>query len=1206
MSKEFKNRHDRDELDIESLIHSLRQESVTPPPQVQPEEEEPSEPELVREPVVDEPENSVVEELKRLKFSSAEEETQVPYEEEEEDEGPEYALWPEREPVYEQPVPEEEGEMRLEEPEEETDCLPAQEPVPEAEEERPRRWTDNILSFFHRKKKKEAPVYQETPQEEEEFGEQPSDSYYEQSEELPEEPEYVPVPEGEPEPDYEPGDFVPLREEAPDIVLQRMQEVQVELDEKKQEEERKANFLRELQSGQVVTLNLRRREQREESAPEQPAPKAEQHEPEETQRIRLDPRQVMEETRVMPPEPIRPEEKEVVDVPVEPEAPGPRIFTLNLKNRALDNTQTRTEVFDQANEEDDAELETLERMLAKHAEESRRRREAEAERRRAQEEAARKAREAEEEAQRQAEEAEAARLAAAAEGEALEAEEELGETKKIDTDQLRKLAEQQASGAEAEESEEEAPLVEEVPLDEEQRSGLISKLIDLREQKDPVGAREAKEEEEEAYDESEPTSAYDENGELIDESLLQGEQKGAGFLKKMATGLLGFGKKRGGSDDASDAEFEEVGDAGLLGRFKKDKKAAAEDDDVIQMPVDNPNALQKKLEEMNERADEFAESMFQSDSAESKSAEEAHRLAEQYIPATDFEESPAKERGKAKEPKAPERRAPDTSPKELYRIYHSSWKSSLARLPVQLIMAVLLLAFTAVAGGELSFVTVEALTSNPQIAGVVLTIGLCVAVALGLDTLLEGVIQLLRRRPGLNTLASFGVIFTLIDSLWYCLAGREGPLPFCGFAALSLWAVAWGNCSKKDGLQRASGAVAGRSEFERLTMDQGKWDRWGTFTKEPGSTKGFGSQMQEEDGAQQVYRYAAPVMLIACIMFGILSVVGQKDPSMLIWSWSVIFVLATPLSATLAYGMPYLVSTRRLLRNGAVLAGWEGVESMKGEAGIVLKDRDLFPEGAVTFNGIQNFGSVSLEKLTGCTASMIREADVGLAKIFDDQIRIQGGFYRRVDELQYSDAGGFSGLIRGDKVLIGTAGFMKMQGIELEQGQHVKNAVFCVINGQLQGIFALNYTLPRNVEPNLDALINGRVYPVLALRDFNITPGMLQQRFRLPVERMQYPPVDKRHQLSARNQPHNPVLGALVFREGIGPYMDAILGGRRLRSVVRLNTILSILASAVGAFLGFYLTLVSAYASLSPMNILFFLLMWLVPIVLISHAADKF
>lgn len=1192
MSKDYTNRHDRDELDIEGLIRSLRQESVTPPPQIQPEEEVLPEPEQASDwPEWEAPHSDAEEEpvWEQPEQSADEAGWEGLYEQSDEDLQPVQEL-----PVYapvspEGEVPDAEGAFRMAEWEE------APEPLPE----KPRRsFGETILSFFRRKKREpepeessgEEPVQEETPDVEPEQYEQEAYEPLEEQEQYPEE-ETDPAGVYEPEPELEftPEDFAPLPEEAPDIVLQQMQE-----------EERKADLIRDLKSGQVVMLNLHRREKQkaQEETIEENAQLPRQTEEE---RVRLDPRAVMDQTRVMPPDPILPEEAEKPDVPEVPAEPGPRIFTLNLRNRALENSQTRAEVFDQANEEDDDQLETLERMLAKHAEESRRRREAEAERRRQAEEEARLAREeAQQEAARLAAEAEAAK-----ETQTQDAEEGLEQTKPIDAQQLRQLAEEKlAEKTAAADIQQEAEPSESEEA-EEARPGLLERMLGGQKK----GAREAVEPEEtEEEEDDEPlTSAYDEQGELIDESLLEGEQKGSGLLRKMTTGLLGLGRKQRGSDLASDAEFEEVERKGLLGRGGKEKQSGgASDDNVIRMPVDKPNALQKKLEEMNERADEFAQSMFQSDTDEAKAAERAHRLAEQYIPATDYEEHPVKEKKKTKAEKAPERRAPDTSPKELNRIYHSSWKSSLARLPLQFIMAVLLLIFTAVAGGEIPFVTVEALAGNEQLSGLILTIGLCIAAAVGLDTLLEGIIQLFRKRPGLNTMASFGVVFTLIDSLWFVLVGRDGPLPFCGFAALSLWAVAWGNCSKKDGLQRATGAIAGRSEFERLTMDQGKLDNWGTFTKESGSTKGFGSQMQEEDGAQRVYRYAAPVMLVACLLFGILSVVGQKDPAMLIWSWSVIFVLATPLSATLAYGMPYLVNTRRLLRNGAVLAGWEGAESMKGEAGIILKDRDLFPEGSVQFNGIRNFGQVSLEKLTGCTASMIREADVGLAKIFDDQIRIQGGFYRRVDELKYSDAGGFTGLIRGDKVLVGTAGFMKMQGIELEQGQHVKNAVFCVINGQLQGIFALNYNLPRNVEPNLEALIHGHVYPVLALRDFNITPAMLQQRFRLPVDRMQYPPVDKRHQLSARNQPHNQVLGALVFREGIVPYTDAVLGGRRLCHVVRLNTVLSILASVVGALLGFYLTLASAYASLSPMNILFFLLMWLIPTVLISHAADKF
>lgn len=707
-------------------------------------------------------------------------------------------------------------------------------------------------------------------------------------------------------------------------------------------------------------------------------------------------------------------------------------------------------------------------------------------------------------------------------------------------------------------------------------------------------------------DEGEEEDNWD--GDIADESLLERPDRSPGLLRQLGAFLFCPRPKRTekaeGNDEPSDAAFEPVQKKPSLFQKKKKPEPAKAPEKVIELPQEKPGLLKKKLAEVEDKANDFADAMFQGDSEEAAEEEAAHRVAERYIPGTDEAKQPRRKPKPARE-RPPVRRAPDTSPKELSRIFYNSWKSGRGRLPFQLVMAILLLVITALAGNELPLVQVPVLSENLQLTGTLLTFGLGIACALGLDTLLEGIFQLFRGRPGLNTLASMGVILTVVDGVWYALLSREGPLPFCGFAALSLWSVAWGNGKKKQGLYLSCQMAAAVSHPQRLTLDQGKWDK-GTFIKETGTVKGFGSQIQEMDGAQRIYRYAAPVMMIASILFGILSVVGQKSPQHLIWSWSVIFVLATPLTSTLAYGLPYARLVKRLNRSGVILAGWDGVDSMRGEAGIVITDNDLFPEGFVQFNGIKNFGQVSLEKLTGCTASMVREAGLGLAKIFDDQIRTQGGFYRRVDELKYSEAGGYSGLIRGDQVLIGSAAYMKVMGVPLRQGYQVKNAVFCVINGQLQGIFALNYSQPFYVKPALNALIHGGVNPILATRDFNITPQMLRQRFRLPTERMEYPPVDRRHELSAKGQPHNDVLAALIYREGLGAYTDAILGGRRFRKVVRINTILAVAASAVGALLGFYLTMMSAYYSLSPLNILFFLVMWLVPNLLVSGGVDKF
>ena len=65
---------------------------------------------------------------------------------------------------------------------------------------------------------------------------------------------------------------------------------------------------------------------------------------------------------------------------------------------------------------------------------------------------------------------------------------------------------------------------------------------------------------------------------------------------------------------------------------------------------------------------------------------------------------------------------------------------------------------------------------------------------------------------------------------------------------------------------------------------------------------------------------------------------------------------------------------------------------------------------------------------------------------------------------------------------------------------------------------------------------------------------------------------------------------ALLSREGLAPYCDAVVGGRRLRSAARWGTAVSLAGSVLGAALTFYLTYVGAASSLTPVN--FFWCSW--------------
>ena len=606
--------------------------------------------------------------------------------------------------------------------------------------------------------------------------------------------------------------------------------------------------------------------------------------------------------------------------------------------------------------------------------------------------------------------------------------------------------------------------------------------------------------------------------------------------------------------------------------------------------------LEGLLSRLSRKMDRYAEGMYRDEGVE---VSEATRPAEAPIPGAD-EERPAP-------PPPPSRRKrrpppPDLSPQELFQRYSRGLTSLRRRgrlllLPCAAQLYLMLAAVFPALPLPLEF----------QVQ-VWLSAGLLgVSLLLSWDVAFRSLVNLFRLSAGLDTLMTLGCMATLADALTMTvLDPRQGHLPYCGVCCFGLYFLLRGAWYKRRGRRLACRTAAAASQPYLVTLDEGKWNGRDTYSKWQGESAGFGSQIQTEDGAQRIFRVAAPLLLLAALLFSLVASLGRQRPEHLLWCLSATLTACGAFPALLVYGKPFFLVARRLSQLGAALAGWPAVSRSRRGNGILLTDLDLFPPGSVELNGIKIFGSFPVERVVGYTATLIRDSGCGLDKVFHDLLRSQGAVYRRSQGLCCYEGGGLSAVIRQDQVLVGSASFMNLMEVTLPQGLNVKNAVFCAINGELAGIFALNYDLPGTVPPALSALLRNGVEPVLATRDFNLIPAMLRQRFKLAAERMEYPPVERRRELSDPDQPHSEVLTAVLCREGLAPFTEAVVGAKRLRVAVRLGAALACLGAAAGLLLTFYLTFVDAYASLTPLSFLVFLLAWLVPTWLIAGWVNQY
>ena len=634
---------------------------------------------------------------------------------------------------------------------------------------------------------------------------------------------------------------------------------------------------------------------------------------------------------------------------------------------------------------------------------------------------------------------------------------------------------------------------------------------------------------------------------------------------------------------------------------EKPKKAPVTDK-VLEFPEDDTPPLQAGLRHLREKADAFSDRMFAEEGTEV--SEETIRF-QKLIPGVDEEEPeeedepPRRERRPRKPPEPP----PDLPPSDLAGRYGRGLGLLRLRsvLVALLCLPLLYLAFAGFFGLPLPGALTDSFQLRVWCSGGLLA----VAMVLGIDVLLGGLIDLFRLRPGGATAAFFACAFTLWDAFTQLTAMPERTtLPYCAACCVGLFCTMWGTYAKRQGLRLSCRTAAAASEPYLVTLDRKSWNGKDAYAKWSGPAYGFGSQVQEPDGTERALRVSVPLLLLGSLLCSLIASVGQDAIERLPWCLSATTTATASFSALLCFSRPYRALSRRLASSGAALPGWSGAQ--RAGSAILLTDTDLFPPGEVSLNGIKIFGDYPVEKVVAVCATLIKESGSGLDKIFHDLLRTQGAVYRRCSGFTRHEGGGLSADIRGERILVGSASFMTLMEVPLPQGLNVRSAVFCAIEGDLAGIFALNYAMHPTIPPAITALVNNRVSPVLCTRDFNLIPAMLRQKFKLPVEKMDFPAVDRRTELSDPAALHNARLTAVLCREGLAPFSEAVVGAKRLRLAVLMTTTLSVLGSVIGLLLAFYLTFIGAWSSLTSAQMTIFLLAWTVPTLLISGWVERY
>ncbi|MBQ9857465.1 MAG: hypothetical protein IJO77_00540, partial [Oscillospiraceae bacterium] len=379
-----------------------------------------------------------------------------------------------------------------------------------------------------------------------------------------------------------------------------------------------------------------------------------------------------------------------------------------------------------------------------------------------------------------------------------------------------------------------------------------------------------------------------------------------------------------------------------------------------------------------------------------------------------------------------------------------------------------------------------------------------VVMALSLEIINRGIVSVFNREIGPETLVVISNIITVVTSCVSIILKGDGMgAPFCAVSALSTAFSLWGEYRQFAAMSLSMKTAVATSNPQVLSGQYVKDLDASIIRKYYSSAEGFYNNLVETDISDTVYRMFAPLLLIIALLLSAVSAVGGH--ANFIYALSAAAAACASFSAMSAFSVPFSMVAKRLRRSGAAVAGWGGADDIYYADGVRLTDADVFPDGA-QISGPTALENVKPDKILRYSASLMIASNSGLSKGFEELIEKQGIAMVGVENFECYE-GGYAATIRGERVVCGSAACMALLGIKIPQSVNAKNAIFTAINDTLVGTFTVTYKPLKTVQTSLLTLLGSNIKLFFAVRDFNITPLMVQQKLQIPVDDIEYMPT---------------------------------------------------------------------------------------------------
>ena len=477
-------------------------------------------------------------------------------------------------------------------------------------------------------------------------------------------------------------------------------------------------------------------------------------------------------------------------------------------------------------------------------------------------------------------------------------------------------------------------------------------------------------------------------------------------------------------------------------------------------------------------------------------------------------------------------------------------------------------------------------------------LGMLVAALLGSFQLINGGASLLKGRFTSDTMLLFTFIACCVDSV-VCL--MQLRVPYCAAFSLEVMMSLWAEYQRRNTEMGQMDTMRKAIRLDSVVKCDDFYDGRPGLLRAEGQVEDFMDNYAAVSAPEKVLSRFMLIGMLVALAVGVAGGLFHWDYQMGIRLGTAAMLAVAPATAFITLTRPAAVLERRLHWVGAVICGWQGVMGLQGPVTVPMADRDLFPAGTVKMNGVKFFGSREPDQVVAYATALMAAEGEGLSALFNSLLDSRNGRHYDVENFRAYN-GGLGGEVEGEPVLIGTHTFLRDMGVEVPEGTRVQQALYVAIDGELGGVFAVNYGKHRPSVMGLGALCGYRsLTPVLTCSDFMLTESFLRSKFGVNTRRVAFPNHDVRKELAAKKPAEDAKALALTTGEGILGMAFAVTGARTLRTASVFGVTLHMVAGILGLIIVALLAVVGAEELLTAENLMLFELLWMIPGLLITE-----